>query len=49
MVERRTASPARGASAAPGAPADAVVLSVLQNYSGLTVDRLYNMLRNSGK
>lgn len=28
---------------------DATVLGVLQNYSGLTADRLFNMLRASGR
>ncbi len=43
----------RPATPSPGGGAvssdETVVLSVLKNYAGLTVDRLANMLRSSGK
>jgi len=45
----RAPTPSAGAGAGAQSKDDAVVLAVLQNYAGLTIDRLFNMLKNSGK
>ena len=47
----RPATPSASSGAGDGASAgdEAAVVALLKNYAGLTVDRAYNMLRNSGK
>ncbi len=48
-MDYRSSARTSGSSSNGAAAQDAVVLSVLQNYSGLSQDRLFNMLRNSGR
>ncbi|KAL6763562.1 hypothetical protein V8C86DRAFT_2491641 [Haematococcus lacustris] len=45
----RAATPSAGSGSGASSSDEQVVLSILQNYSGLTPERLSNMVRNSGK